>query len=77
MIEATPIEMTEITIRQKNSITHTKFILTPNGNTFPIENFNLAKDWMENGLLSDKAAGFIKQILDGPVFIRGRRKVLA
>jgi len=70
------IEMTEITVRQKNSITHTKFILTPKGNPFPIENFNLAKEWMGQGLLGAEAAAFIKRLIDGPVFFRGGLEVM-
>jgi hypothetical protein len=77
MNKNTTIEMIAITVRQKDSITHTKFILTKKGNPFPIENFNLTKEWMEQGLLGDEAAALIKKIIDGPVFFRGRREVPA
>jgi len=58
------IKITEIMVRQKDSLTHTKFMLLPGGKTFPEDNFNLAKEWMEQGLLSDRAAYRIKRIIE-------------
>jgi hypothetical protein len=55
--------MKEITIWQKIGITHTKFIIMPDGKPFPMDNFNLAVSWMEQGLLKDRTEIFIKDIM--------------
>lgn len=70
------VQLISVTIRQKESNTHTKFIFTSNGKPFPTENFDLAREWMEQGLLDDESTAFIKKIIDGPVFFRGRLEVM-
>jgi hypothetical protein len=57
------IEMTAVTIRQKGSVNHTKFILRrPSMKPFPMENFKLAEKWMEEGLLADNTALFVRKL---------------
>jgi hypothetical protein len=58
-----PMKLTEITIYQKASNIHTKFILLENGNIFGKENFALAKEWRDQGLLGEKAASLINRIV--------------
>jgi hypothetical protein len=60
-----PMKLTEITIYQKASITHTKFILLEDGRVFGEENFALAKEWRDQGLLGEKAASLIDRIAAG------------
>jgi len=56
--------MIEVTIYQKDTHTHTKFILHKNGSVFGKENFALAKGWRDQGLLGEKAAGLIDAIIN-------------
>ena len=64
------VELISVTIRQKESNTHTKFILTAIGKPFPKDNFNLAKRWMEQGLLDDESSAFVRKIMDGSILFR-------
>ena len=57
--------MIEITIRQKDSKTHTRFIIMRKGEVFGEEKFRLAKKWREQGLLGEKAASLIDRISAG------------
>ncbi len=56
--------MLEVKIYQKDGGAHTKFLLLPNGVTFPVENFEIAKEWHEQGLLSDRTSRVMQQIID-------------
>jgi hypothetical protein len=58
----TTLSFLAVTIRQKESNTHTNFLLTSSGAPFPEENYNLAREWMEQGLLDDECTAFIKTI---------------
>jgi len=53
----------EITVYQKDSCTHTKFLLLQNGKVFGEENFALAKEWRDQGLLGKRAAALIDKIV--------------
>jgi len=57
-------EFMEITIYQSNSCTHTKFMLLPGGRVFGEENFQLAAEWYQQGLLSGTAKKLIEVILE-------------
>lgn len=58
------VGLLELTIYQKGSNAHTKFIVLKDGHAFPEENFQIAKKWMEDGLLPRRAAAFIQDMLD-------------
>jgi len=57
--------MIEITIRQKDSIIHTKFIIAGSGEPFPEDNFDIAVEWMTQGLLDDQTCSILKKIQEG------------
>jgi hypothetical protein len=59
------ISMLSVTVRQQNSITHTKFVITPAGKPFPAENFDMACVWANAGLLSVAAAEFVLRMKEG------------
>lgn len=59
------IVLTELTVRQKNSNTHTKFMLTPSGTPFPQDNFSMALEWGKQGLLDDKVYEILQIIEKG------------
>ena len=54
--------LSEITVKQKEGITHTKFFLVDGRKPFPPQNFELAKHWCVRGLLDDDTAAFIRKI---------------
>lgn len=56
--------MIEATIRQKDSNTHTKFLILPGGGAFPEYNFQIAKEWYDQGLLDESSSVLIKVIID-------------
>jgi hypothetical protein len=57
--------MKEITIRQKDSINHTKFYITSSGRPVPEANFKIAVAWMEFGQLDDQNNSLMREIIEG------------
>lgn len=63
--------ISEITVRQKEGVTHTKFSLFDGKNPFPEQNFKLAQHWAARGLLDDETEAFIRKINpDTPMMFR-------
>ena len=56
--------MIEATIRQKDSGTHTKFLVLPDGGAFSEYNFEIAKKWYDQGLLDESSATLIEAMLE-------------
>ncbi len=56
--------MLEVKIYQKDCGAHTKFYYLPDGNTFPEDNFEIARKWHEQGLLSERSSRFMQNIID-------------
>jgi len=56
---------TQITIRAKGSIDHTKFTYLSNGKTFPPQNFEIAMRWYDAGLLDDESKRIMKAVING------------
>jgi len=54
--------LSEVTVRQKEGVTHTKFTLIDGVNPFPRHNFEIAQHWAARGLLDEETAAFIKKI---------------
>jgi hypothetical protein len=61
----------EVTVRQKEGVTHTKFMLIDGLHPFPRSNFEMAQQWREQGLLDDKVAELVRVMTEGtPVIFR-------
>ncbi len=54
--------MTSVVIRQADSINHTIFIILPSCKPFPIENYEIAKKWMAQGLLDKESREVMERI---------------
>ena len=63
MKQAATLEGKLITVRQKDSIAHTKFFLTVSGKPMPMQNFARAREWAQQELLSAEAAAFVQAII--------------
>ena len=69
-----PPVVSEVTVRQKDGITHTKFLLLDGLHPFPRSNFEMTRKWREEGLLDEKVAEVIRVITDGiPLYFRSGR----
>lgn len=55
--------MQEVRICQKDSLTHTAFMVLPGGECFPDSNFEIARGWMDDGLLSEPSLLMMEKIL--------------
>jgi len=54
--------MTEIRIQQKESYSHTIFMVGIDGTAFPEDNYQIAKEWLEAGLLREDSSKLMKEI---------------
>ncbi len=54
--------ISEVTVRQKEGVTHTKFSLFDGKNPFPEQNFKLAQHWASRGLLDDKTTAWLGSV---------------
>ena len=54
--------ISEITVTQKEGITHTKFLLVDGKKPFPPQNFKLAQHWCARGLLDEETEAFIRKL---------------
>ena len=63
--------ISEITVKQKEGVTHTKFSLFDGKNPRPEQNFRLAQHWAARGLLDNETESFIRQLdSDTPMMFR-------
>jgi hypothetical protein len=51
-------------ITQEGSLTHTIFMVLPGGVTFPGENFQMARGWLEDGLLNTESKKIMEDIIE-------------
>lgn len=52
----------KFTIRQKDSLTHTKFIILGEESPFPRDNFDLALSWTRAGLLAPYTTALLEHL---------------
>jgi hypothetical protein len=54
--------MTSVVIRQADSVNHTIFIVLPSCGPFPPENYEIAKRWMDQGLLDKESREIMERL---------------